>query len=181
MYWGCHCKMCFLILQTRLADKGKHLCRPIPNGKMGATSKKEMNKQAKYNRPGGRKKLPPNELKTRKLQMHVTEQEFLNIQGLYQISGKKSMSDFIREFVTSEKKKKMMINQIDLIRNLDLIGTEIGRIGNNINQIAKYANIQLKSGKTDTKTMERFNVQMELFLQEKRELAKAYRTLVRKV
>ena len=65
------------------------------------------------------------------------------------------------------------------IVTVDAIGTQIGKIGNNINQIAKYANIQVKMNKMDQRTLERFNKQIEAYLDEERNLINAYRALAR--
>ena len=123
--------------------------------------------------------MPGDQLKTKKLQMHVTEQEFGKISDLYQHSGKKTLSDFMRVLVLDEKKNNSIRNNVELIQHLDSIGIELARIGNNINQLAKYANIQILSGKMDRRTMDKFNAQMEQYLQERSELAKAYRAMVR--
>ena len=151
----------------------------IGQGKLVATPKKGMKNQPGNTRTGGRKNLPATELKTRKLQLHVTELEYANIKLLYSASGKKTVSDFMRALILDKDKSNSIINRVELIKHLDVIGKEIGRIGTNINQLAKYANIQIKSGKVDPKTMIRFTDQMDSYLQERRELAKAYRALVR--
>ena len=148
-------------------------------GNLVATPKKGMKNQPGNTRPGGRKSLPATELKTRKLQLHVTELEYANIKLVYNASGKKTVSDFMRALILDKDKSNSIINKVELIKHLDVIGNEIGRIGNNINQLAKYANIQIKSGKVDQKTMIRFTDQMDSYLKERRELAKAYRALVR--
>ena len=151
----------------------------LDRGNWSQLQKKGMKNQPKNARTGGRKNLPATELKTRKLQLHVTELEYANIKLLYSASGKKTVSDFMRALILDKDKSNSIINKVELIKHLDVIGNEIGRIGNNINQLAKYANIQIKSGKVDPKTMIRFTDQMDSYLQERRELAKAYRVLVR--
>jgi len=122
----------------------------IGQEKLVATPKKEMKNQPKTARAGGRKKLPAIELKTKKLQMHVTELEYTRIQSLYHASGNKTVSDFMRALVLDETKSNSIINNVELIKHLDNLGLAINRIGNNINQFAKYANIQIKSGKVNT-------------------------------
>jgi hypothetical protein len=141
----------------------------------------EGKEKKKYNKKniGGRKKLPSNQLKSKKLQMHVTALEYNNIQALYKASGKKTLSDFMRTMVLDENKSNSIINNVELIKHLDKIGKEISRIGTNINQLARYANIQMLSGKVDPRTMIKFNDQMDSYLQKKRELTKAYRAMVR--
>jgi hypothetical protein len=76
-------------------------------------------------------------------------------------------------------KARSITNKKELIKQLDVIGTQISKIGYNINQIAKYANIQIKSGKIDQRTMGRFNNLMEDYLKEERHLINAYRALAR--
>jgi len=94
-------------------------------------------------------------------------------------SGKRYLSDFLRILILDEQKSRSIVNKKDLIKQLDKIGVQIGKIGNNINQIAKYANIQHKSGKIDQGTLNRFNDQMEQYLKEQQNLVKAYRALAR--
>ena len=68
---------------------------------------------------------------------------------------------------------------MDLIKHLDNLGLAINRIGNNINQLAKYANIQIKSDKVNTSVIIDFIRVMDKYIQKRRELAKTYRALVR--
>ena len=68
---------------------------------------------------------------------------------------------------------------MDLIKHLDNVGLAINRIGNNINQLAKYANIQIKSDKVNTSVIIDFIRVMDKYIQKRRELAKTYRALVR--
>jgi hypothetical protein len=81
--------------------------------------------------------------------------------------------------ILDEKKSRIIINKKELIKQLDGIGVKINKIGNNIKQIAKYANIQNKSGKVDQNTMIRFEKLMQDYLKEQRMLINAYRALVR--
>ena len=112
--------------------------------------------------------------------MHVTEMEYKKIQDLYQSSDKKTISNFMRALILDYKKTNSIINNVELIKRLDVIGQEIGRIGNNINQLAKYTNIQIKSGKVNTAVIIDFMEVMDKYMQERRALAKAYRAMVRK-
>jgi hypothetical protein len=109
----------------------------------------------------------------------VTQEEYEKLQAQFQSSGQRYISEYLRRLVLDRSKAKRLINKSALIRQLDKIGTEISRIGNNINQLAKYANIQHKTGKTDQRTMIRFSSNMEKYLIKQQELVKAYRALVR--
>lgn len=138
-----------------------------------------MKKRLKKHNCGGRSKLPETQRKKRKLQMHLNEPEYVKLGKLYQNSGRKTMSDFLRDIILNEKKAYNLTNKVELLRHLDILGKELGKIGNNINQIARYANIQIKSGKTDTKTIIDFIGAMDKYMQIRRELTKTYRGMVR--
>lgn len=132
------------------------------------------------NNKGGRKKLNRAERRSIKLQLHVTEEEFSRFENQFKVSGKRFLSDFLRTLILDEKHMQRFTDQVELIKKLDILGTNLGKIGNNINQLAKYANIQLKTGKMDPMTLDRYNLLMEQFLKEHRKLSKAYRTFARK-
>ena len=68
---------------------------------------------------------------------------------------------------------------MELIKHLDNLGLAINRIGNNINQLAKYAKIQIKSDKVNTSVIIDFIKVMDKYIQKRRDLAKTYRALVR--
>jgi hypothetical protein len=131
--------------------------------------------------PGGRKKLDASERREIKLQLHMTKGEYDQLRALWQASGQKFISDYLRSMVLNQGKAKNLINKSALIRQLDKTGAALTKIGGNINQLAIYANIQMKTGKTDQRTMVQFNTRMEEYLQEQKELSKAYRALVRSV
>jgi len=50
------------------------------------------------------------------------------------------------------------LTEYSLIASLDELGAELGRSGNTINQLVKYANTLNKIGKVDEAVMNRFNV-----------------------
>ena len=150
----------------------------IEQGKEAQLDKK-VKRKPREKQKGGRKKLQTNQRRNIKLQVHVTNPEFDRIEILFQDSGERYLSDYLRILILDERKSRRMINKKDLIKQLDRIGIQISRIGNNINQIAKYANIQLKSGKIDQRTLNNFNDQMEQYLKVQQNLVKTYRALTR--
>jgi len=135
--------------------------------------------KTKRNPKGGRRRLQQRQKRIVKLQAHVTKEEYENLNEQFQATGKRFLSDYLRLLILDKRKTGFITNKKELIKQLDRIGVQIGRIGNNINQIAKYANIQLKSGKTDQRTLNNFNDQMEQYLKEQQNLVKAYRALAR--
>ena len=111
--------------------------------------------------------------------MYLTLEEYNIFLKQYKLSGRSTLADYLRPLVLVEKSARSMVDRVKLIRHLDFIGMQVARIGNNINQLAKYANIQMKTGKIDQQTITRFNNQMEGYLKRQGELTKAYRALIR--
>jgi hypothetical protein len=157
----------------------KTLASPKPDMEKLTQLKRERIKKSKRNSSAGRKKLPAGQLKIKKLQMYVTVEEYNKFLSLVQASGRRTIADFLRDIILNEKNAYNLTNKMELLRHLDILGKELGKIGNNINQIAKYANIQIKSGKVDSKTIIDFIGAMDKYMQTRRELTKAYRSMVR--
>lgn len=157
----------------------KTLASPKPDMEKLTQLKRKRIKKFKKNSSAGRKKLPVVQLKIKKLQMYVTAEEYNKFLSLVQASGRRTIADFLRDIVLNEKNSYNLTNKVELLRHLDILGKELSKIGNNINQIARYANIQIKSGKTDTKTIIDFIEVMDKYMLTRRELTKAYRSMVR--
>jgi hypothetical protein len=139
----------------------------------------QLDKKVNRKQRGGRRKLEQNQKRLIKLQAHVTAMEYEKLNDQFRATGIRYFSDYLRLLILDRGKARSITNKKELIKQLDVIGTQISKIGYNINQIAKYANIQIKSGKIDQRTMGRFNNLMEDYLKEERHLINAYRALAR--
>jgi hypothetical protein len=73
----------------------------------------------------------------------------------------------------------VVLNAKELIRSLDSIGAELGHSGNNINQLARYANILNKKRMLSPVVMERFNILFEQYISHQKNLEAALRSIVR--
>jgi len=136
---------------ANLADRQQKTSYPSEIGQVKRAQLNGKNCQKAKRKPkGGRRRLQQRQKRIVKLQAHVTEEEYENLNEQFQASGIRFLSDYMRILILDDSKSRTIINKKDLIKQLDRIGVQIHRIGNNINQIAKYANIQLKSGKIDT-------------------------------
>src|ERR1700761_2133766 len=80
----------------------------------------------------------------KKIDARFTEEEYRQIEKLEVAFGLKK-SDLVRLRLL-ENSAAMVVNSKELILSLDEIGTELGRAGNNINQLARYANTLRKKG-----------------------------------
>ena len=68
---------------------------------------------------------------------------------------------------------------IDVMKELASVGQEIGRVGVNINQMAKHCNTLVKSQVLNPKVAEQFNKLMLEFLEQEREINKLFRQMYR--
>jgi len=111
----------------------------------------------KRKRRVGRKELTVEQQRTRKLQLHLTENEYL-VLWQHQITlGRKSMADYLRELVLAEKATKQAMNKAELIRRKDQIGQALGKTVLNIHEIAINLSKQEKNQCVGSQTIHQFN------------------------
>lgn len=128
---------------------------------------------------GGRKKLPAGKHLNKKLQIHVTEEENTQIENDFANSGLNSKSEYLRQRLLKPGRRSSSINPIELLKQIDKIGAELGSIGNNMNQIAKYANLLSLRGELNMHPIKQFNMLMDEYMSTRRELVKAYRAIIK--
>ena len=74
---------------------------------------------------------------------------------------------------------KVMVNARELLQTLDEIGVELGRCGNNINQLPRHANVLNKQGALSAAVVIDFNKLFEEYIAAQRETEKCMRQLIR--
>jgi hypothetical protein len=89
-----------------------------------------------------------------------------------------SRTDFIRKRAL-EGIDIIFINSTELIASLDRIGRELGYAGNNINQMARHANILQLQGKFNSEIIFEFNRLFELYLVQQQGLEATLRKVIR--
>ncbi|WP_183573812.1 plasmid mobilization protein [Mucilaginibacter sp. X5P1] len=127
-------------------------------------------------RSGGRPRLTEGK-RTKKIDVRFTEDEFKIILELEANLGM-NRTDLIRLRILSDA-QNIVINARELIGLVDSIGTEMAHCANNINQLAKHANILKKMGKTDPAVTERFSSLLTAYLQCQQSLEIAFRQIIR--
>lgn len=113
--------------------------------------------------------------RTKKIDVRFTETEFELVLHLERTLGL-SRADLIRDRVLKDS-VEVIVNAEQLIAALDLLGTEMGRNGNNINQLARYANTLTRQGILSVVVVERYSILLEDY----REIQKRLEQLMRKV
>jgi hypothetical protein len=75
----------------------------------------------------------------------------------------------------------VLINSKELIRKLDEIGTELGRAGNNINQLAHYANLLKLKGALAPTLIGHFCELLEKYGRHQEALESAMRRIIKAI
>ncbi|GAA4196227.1 hypothetical protein GCM10022289_01620 [Pedobacter jeongneungensis] len=72
-----------------------------------------------------------------------------------------------------------MLSATEALKTLDGIGAEIGRSGNNINQLARHANLLNKRGMLSIEVVNKFNELFSTYISLFRAMEKSTRELLR--
>jgi hypothetical protein len=115
--------------------------------------------------------------RSKKIDARFTEEEYKVVLDLEKSLGVRK-TDLVRTRLLQDA-RLTIINAKELIVMLDGIGAEMGRCGNNINQLAKYANILNKKGRLSLVVMERFNLLFENYIENQKALETALRKVIR--
>lgn len=75
--------------------------------------------------------------------------------------------------------EKLTFNHVDLLKELHQLNLELARAGNNINQLAKYANTLNKVGKLRPEIADKLHAILSSYLQKQEEVRITFRKLIR--
>lgn len=111
------------------------------------------------------------------INVRFTEDEYGEITELERELGI-SKTELIRMRVLSDA-KKTIVNSKVLIKFLDASGAEMGRIGNNINQLAKHANTLQLKGMLNQDIVTHFNEIFQEYILVQQNFEAALRKIIR--
>lgn len=77
--------------------------------------------------------------------------------------------------------QKLTFNHVELLKELHQMNLELARAGNNINQLAKYANTMNKVGKLRPEIADKLHTSLSTYLQKQDEVRSAFRKLIREM
>ncbi|SDL86866.1 hypothetical protein SAMN05421813_10369 [Daejeonella rubra] len=115
--------------------------------------------------------------RTKIIKARLTEDEFNQILIIEKSLGITRM-ELIRTRVLYNS-SKVLVNAGGLLKQLDAIGAEMGRGGNNINQLARHANILKNDGLLTESVVREFNELFGSYITIQQELEKAIRHIIR--
>lgn len=117
------------------------------------------------------------EQRTRRFELRLSEAERAQFLELEKALGL-SRADIVRIRVLQHS-KKMLVNTTEIMKLLDGIGTQIGRSGNNINQLAKHANTLRQQGMLHSAVMRDLAPLLTEYISLQRKLEQSVRRLIR--
>ncbi|MGO3653105.1 MAG: plasmid mobilization protein [Sphingobacterium sp.] len=115
--------------------------------------------------------------RNRLIKAKLTEEEFSELIRIQKASGMNRM-ELIRKRVLGSG-TAVTVNMKEVLGELDTIGAELGRAGNNINQLARHANILNRQQRLDPGVVAEFNALFTEYIRTQRELEKTLRQLLR--
>lgn len=132
----------------------------------------------RWNPKGGRPRLAEGERKDFLLRLRLTEQERKGLAAQASGAGYKEVSVYARKklFAPSDAPTH---NPKQLFQAIDKTGAELKRIGNNINQIARYAHYLEQHNMVEGKVLAEYNQRFQEFIQVEEAYVKAIRAYLR--
>lgn len=115
----------------------------------------------------------------RKIDVRFTDQEYRQIEAMEKEFGM-SKTDLVRLRLLS-RGTAVVVNARLLLSEVDTIGTELGRAGNNINQLAHHANTLRLQGALNSMVVDHFNELMEDYLRIQTNLEICLRKVIREM
>jgi hypothetical protein len=116
--------------------------------------------------------------RTRFIKARVTEEEYAMLRSFWLTLGLRE-SDFIRSKLLNTSSVSTRVNASNVLKKLDDTGAEIGRSGNNINQLARHANFLNKRGMLSADVVIQFNSLFSEYIFLFRKMEKSTRELLR--
>lgn len=113
----------------------------------------------------------------KKIDVRFTEDEYKTILSLGKALGI-SKTELVRKR-TLDKAATTLVNAKELIKDLDNIFAEMGRIGNNLNQLAKHANTLKLQGALSPLVIEQSNTLFDKYFQIQQQLEVSLRKVIR--
>lgn len=112
-----------------------------------------------------------------KIDVRFTEAEYRQVELLEKELGLKK-TELVRRKLLSEG-KGLAVNAAELMKRLDAVSLELSRSGNNINQLARYANRLQKRGLLSVAIIDEYLHLLRRHQNEQNELAMLFRKLIR--
>lgn len=132
-----------------------------------------------FNPRGGRPIITDGSKLSNRIDWRLNDLDYQQLVNDFESTGLKTMAGYLR--LRLIKTKDLYVNNpLEILKTLDAIGERIGKVGNNINQLAKYANTLQLKGKLEPGVMDSLNQLLREYGKERKEIARSIRVLLRR-
>lgn len=104
----------------------------------------------------GRPKLPPKEKRSKYVMLSFSETEYEKLQREMEESGYKEAAVYVRRKLLA-RQEQLIYSPREALDALNVLGREVGAIGKNINQIARYVNYLKANNMVKPHVLEEYN------------------------
>lgn len=139
----------------------------------------ENSKERKASLKGGRPKLPADIALNHRINWKLSKREYDELQLRFKASGLSTLTEYLKTRLIATD-RLYIHNPADIFKSLELIGVEVGQIGKNINQLAKYANTLNRQQKIDPGVIVDLNNLLTEYSIHRKQLTLALRALMKK-
>lgn len=115
--------------------------------------------------------------RVKKIDARFTEDEYEIVEEMARTLGMRK-TDLVRSRLLNHGAQLSVDSKV-LMNELNAIGAELGRSGNNINQLARHANILNKKGMLAPGIIDSFNSLFSVYLEQQEKLQLTLRKLLR--
>lgn len=119
------------------------------------------------------------EKKSKKIDFRLSEDEYKSIEELAKTFGL-TKAELIRNRVL-DNSTPLVVNKLEMIKELNLISSELGKSGSNLNQLAHHANRMRVQGIIEPSILKRLDLFFEQHNIILKELHIALRSVIRKL
>jgi hypothetical protein len=115
--------------------------------------------------------------RVKKIDVRFTEEEYELVLAMEKELGI-GKTELVRMRILNDA-ERVVVNSKELIGHLDAVGAEMGRAGNNINQLARHANVLNLEGTLNASVAAKFNELMETYVKMQQALEISLRKIIR--
>ncbi len=126
---------------------------------------------------GGRIPLEKEELR-KPYKIYLNEKESKILIEQQEMLGYKNLSQYMRYKLLKDKERMIYVNPVELIKEMDIYGVEMGRIGSNINQMSRHADQLSKEDELDIDVLEGFTKAIEKYNDLRSKILKSFNKIL---
>ncbi len=93
----------------------------------------------------------------KRIQIYLTTQDYAALLYHFKRSGQRSLSGYLRLRLKKSMSRQFMATP-EFITSITQVGREMNRIGNNLNQLARYVHTGRKAGVFNPRMIEQYNL-----------------------